>query len=155
LPEDLATEVTGKFRSWNLSQEQAQDAVDFYTKHTKEAMDAPYNFYLETRKGWRDELSATYGTKASEVKADIGRAIQSLGDPKMIADFRKALDITGAGDHPGLVAGMYALAQRINEGKSVQGGKPSPLGQQDPSKSGDKPSAAQAMYPNLPSAQRG
>lgn len=157
LKDELKGEVTGMFKNWNLTQDQAQQAIDFYTQHTKEAMDAPYQLFLETRKGWRADIAAdpVIGPKQAAVKAEIGRAIQSLGDSKMIADFRQALDLTGIGDHPAFVRAFYAFSQRINEGTPVSGRGPSPLGQIDPARGDAKPSAAQAMYPNLPTSQRG
>lgn len=156
LPDDLKTDITGMFKNWNLTQDQAQQAIDFYIQHTKEAMDAPYNMYLETRKTWRDEIASDpdIGPKQAAVKTEIGRAIQSLGNPQMIADFKQALDITGIGDHPAFVRAFYAFAQRLNEGSPVSGRGPSELGQRAPG-SDAKPSAAQAMYPNLNSTQRG
>lgn len=155
LSDEQKTEVNGLFKSWNLNQDQAQQAVDYYTKRSAEAQNAPYQHYLDIRKEWREQIAADpdIGPRQAEVKAEIGRAIQSLGDPKMIAAFREALDITGAGDHPGLVRGLRAFSQRINEGKPVLSRGPSPHGQTPPGQN-EKPSAAQAMYPNLNSTQR-
>jgi hypothetical protein len=104
------TDVTGMFKSWNLTQDQAQQAIDYYTKQQAEIANAPYNAYLETRKGWRDEIASdpVIGPKQAAVKTEIGRAINLLGDPKMVADFRQALDITGIGDHPAFVRAFYA-----------------------------------------------
>ncbi len=155
LSDEQKTEATGMFKSWNLSQDQAQQAIDYYTKRSAELANAPYNAYLETRKGWRDEIASdpVIGPKSAAVKAEIGRAINSLGDPKMIADFRQALDITGIGDHPAFVRAFYAFSQRVNEGSPVSGRGPSPHGQTQ-APGADKPSAAQAMYPNLNSTQR-
>jgi hypothetical protein len=156
LSDEMKTDVTGMFKSWGLNQDQAQQAIDYYTKQTADIANAPYQHYLETRKGWRDEIASdpVIGSKQAAVKAEIGRAINSLGDPKMVADFRQALDITGIGDHPAFVRAFYAFSQRLNEGKPVAPRGPSPLGQTDPSRGDAKPSAAQAMYPNLPTNQR-
>ncbi len=155
LSDEQKTEVTGMFKTWNLNQDQAQQAIDYYTKRSAELANAPYNAYLETRKGWRDEIASdpVIGPKSAAVKAEIGRAINSLGDAKMIADFRQALDITGIGDHPAFVRAFYAFSQRVNEGSPVSGRGPSPHGQTQ-APGADKPSAAQAMYPNLNSTQR-
>ena len=57
LSDEQKIEVTGMFKSWNLNQDQAQQAIDYYTKRSAELANAPYNSYLETRKGWRDEDS--------------------------------------------------------------------------------------------------
>ena len=58
------------------------------------------------------------------------------------------MNFTGAGDHPAFLKAFHKLAQLVGEGTHVRGGNPSPHGNP---KSQPK-SAAQIMYPNLPSA---
>ncbi len=152
LDRELIDEVTPIFRKNGLSQEGAQELVDFYAKNVKEALDAPYEVYKETRKGWRDEIQADpeIGGKLDAVKTSIGRLIDSFGNPKVAEGFRRAMDLTGAGDNPDIVRGLYALSQRLAEGTSVRGNGPSPEGQRAPGTPA-RPSAAQAMDPHLPS----
>ena len=146
------------FKSWGLTQDQAQQAVDFYVEKSKEAVQAPFDFYQETRKGWQSEVKAdpNLGGKLDVVRSTISRALDALGDPGLKASFQEAMDITGAGDHPAFVRTLYAMAQRLTEGtQHVQGLRPSPLGQNQRQRNVNEVSAAEALYPHLPSNQRG
>jgi hypothetical protein len=145
------------FKEMNLSQDQAQKLVDFYSDKVTKLATAPYDAYREMRTGWQNEVKAEYGAKLPEVKATIGRAIEALGDSSLQAGFRQAMDLTGAGDNPGFVKAFYKWSQMVTEGRPVNATTPSPLGQRAPGDSA-KPSAAQALYPDLPSSsapQRG
>lgn len=150
LDKALVAEVGPIFKSMNLSQDQAQQLVDFYTKQSQAAVDRPHQEYAATRKAWQDEVKADpdIGPKLGEVKATIGRALAGLGDPKLTSDFRQAMDLTGAGDHPAFIKAFYKLAQKATEGRPVNGSGPSPGGQGTQ----NRPTAAQALFPNLPSA---
>lgn len=143
-------EATPLFKNANLTQEQAQAFVDFYTKHQKDAAEAPYNKYMETRKAWVDQVKAELGTGLPAVRAEIGRALNSLGLPKADIDgFRAAMDLTGAGDNPGFVKVFSAMAKRISEGRPVTGSGPAPVTKPG---SSSRPTAAQALFPGLPSS---
>lgn len=152
LDKDLLDEVTPIFRKNGLSQEAAQELIDFYGKNIKEAIDAPYETYRETRKTWRSQIQADpeIGGRMGEVKASIGRLIDSFGNESVAAGFRRAMDLTGAGDNPDVVRGLYALSKLVTEGHVVRGNGPSPEGQRPPG-SPSQPTAAQAIYPHLKS----
>lgn len=140
------------FRELGLSQAQAQKLVDFYAQTSADAAAEPYKQYETMRNGWRDQVvkDPTLGDGTglrSEVKATIGRAVDSL--PAEVArDFRAAMDLTGAGDNPAFIKAFYNLAQRLGEGTAVRSGAPAPV-----RAPGAAPkSAASALYPNLPSS---
>lgn len=150
------------FRDLNLTQAQSQRLVDFYNTQMIAAAKAPSEAVETMRESWRNATKADADiTKAvtdgksgiDAVKIDIGRALAHLPSAEATA-FKEAMDLTGAGDHPAIVKGYWRFAQMVNEGKHVNGGGPSPHGQ---SKTGvaAKPSAAQAMYPTLPSSAQG
>jgi hypothetical protein len=109
------------------------------------------------RKEWVDQvkLDPEIGSKLDSVKANIGRALQSAakGDAKLITDFKSALDLTGAGDHPAVIKMINRWADLVNEGTHVSGAGPSPEGQIAPGRS-NRPTLAEAMYPNLATARR-
>jgi hypothetical protein len=156
LDPDVAKEATAIFKEINASQADAQKLVDFYHKLTKEAVEAPINHYMDTRQEWRDLINADPeigGSKLNGTKASIGKLLDSVGDSKLTEAFREAMDYTGAGDNPAVVRMLNAFAKRLTEGGPVRGGGPSTEGQRAPGEG--RPSAAQALYPNLPSSQRG
>jgi len=136
----------------NLSQEQGQKLVDFYTAKTAESANEPYKVWQETQEQWVKEVKADreIGHKLNEVKTTISRAIDGLNDPKLASAFREAMDFTGAGNNPAFIKAFYKLAQMVTEGGHVAGSGPSTASQR---RAGEVPSAAQAMYPNLPTGR--
>jgi len=154
LDEDLAKEIGPKFKGMNLNQTQAQELVDFYVTHTKEAANAPFELWRQTQENWVKEVRAdpVLGPRIPQVTQSISRMIDTVAgaNTKIAADFRQAMDFTGAGNHPGFIRMFYEISKLITEGTHVAGRGPSPAGQRPP---GQMPSAAQAMYPNLPSGR--
>jgi hypothetical protein len=149
LDPEVSKEAGTIFKDLNLTQDSAQRLVDFYVSKTQEAAQQPFKTWENMQKEWRDAVAkdTEIGGKLAEVKTTVSRAIDSLGDAKLASDFREAMDITGAGNHPAFVKAFYRLARQVTEGGHVQGGKPSPLGQQAP---GERRSLAQNLYPSLP-----
>ena len=97
------------FKELGLSNEAAQKLTDLWNKHSIESAEAPYKQYETMRNGWRDEIAKSTdlgdgkeGFKA-EVRKNIDTAISAIGDPKAIADFKAAMDLTGAGDNPAMI----------------------------------------------------
>lgn len=146
-PKKLA-ELEPVFKELGLSQEGAQKLMDVAGKEIATALSAPFEAYQTQRNEWRDSLikDPAYGNGKDNllpsVRQDIGRVIDSLGE--LAPAFREAMDYTGVGDHPAFVKGIAALAKLVVEGKPASGNPPA--GGQN------RPSAAQAMYPHLPSA---
>lgn len=143
--------ATPLFRELGLSQDQAQKLVNFYSEQIGKINSENEGFMETMRTQWRTELQADkeIGGKLDQVKVDISRALDRL--PEGIrTDFKAAMDLTGAGDHPAVIKAMYSLAALVGEGSHVSGKGPTPEGQ---SRTGTaaRPSAAQSMYPNLPS----
>lgn len=150
LDEKVATEAQELFKGMNLDQTQAQSLIDFHLAKTKEAAEAPYKLYTETRQAWRDEIKADpeIGNKLDSVKQTVSKALDSLGDAKLANEFRAAMDLTGAGDHPAFIKAFYKLAQKMTEGTQVTAGSPTKEGQTRPGSAPQSP--ARALYPNLP-----
>ena len=148
----VAKEAAGIFKGMNLNQAQAQQLVDFYTQKSAESANQPFQAWNDMQEKWVAEVKADplIGPKLNEVKTTIARAIDGLNDPKLAASFREAMDFTGAGNNPAFIKAFYKLAQMVTEGGHVAGGGPSAAGQK---RAGEMPSAAQAMYPNLPAGR--
>lgn len=154
LDESVVNEIGPKFKSMNLNQAQAQELVDFYIAHTKEAANAPFDLWRQTQEQWVKEVrnDPVLGPRIPQVTQSISRMIDTVagGNTKIAQDFRQAMDFTGAGNHPGFIRMFYEISKLITEGAHVSGKGPSPAGQRAP---GQMPSAAQAMYPNLPAGR--
>lgn len=145
--------ATAIFKELGLTQDQAQKLVEWGAKRETDSGNKSLETYNQMRTGWRAEVEADPeigGGKLDATKAEIGKAIATL-PPKLAQEFKDAMTLTGAGDHPAVVKTFLALAKSVNEGSHVTGGTPSVEGQRDPSKPA-RPSPAASMFPNLPTA---
>lgn len=152
LSEPIAAEAGTLFKELNLSQDQAQKLIDFHAAKTREAAEAPGKLWADTQEEWVKAVRADseIGSKLPVVKQTIAKAIDSLPAP-LAAEFRQAMDYTGAGNNPAFIKAFYKFATQLTEGGHVSGGGPSSFGQAKPS---DKPaSLAAAMYPTLPTGR--
>jgi len=161
LDDALVEKATPIFKELGLTQDAAQKLFDFYNTHAKTSAEAATKLVNDMRSEWRDKITndPNIGPKLGTEKdpgplmVAIGKAKDSIfeGDPKGLAAFNEAMNLTGAGDHPDIFKAWIKIAERVSEGTHVSGKGPSEQGQAVPNKAG-RPSAAQAMYPNLPSA---
>lgn len=155
---DMKAEANELFKGMKLSQANAQKLVDFYIKTNQEALEAPYKAFKDLTDSWREEsmnhpdLKGKLGP-GKEISVRISRALDSLGDPKLAQDFRQAMDLTGAGNHPAFIRVISKLAEAVTEGSHVAGNGPSPQGQTPPGQAAQR-TAAQALWPNLPTQNR-
>lgn len=152
----LVEEATPIFKELGLTQEQSQRLVDFYAKHSLKAGEDAIRAWQDQRQEWReglksDEVLGKLVDKTGNFSPEsplvqtVNRALQGLQNPKLVSDFKAAMDMTGAGDNPAFVRVLYALASKVTEGTSYAAGGPVNSG-------GKRPSAGAALYPNLPSA---
>lgn len=149
---DKATldKATPMFKEMGLSQEHAQKLVDLYAEISKDAAEAPYKAWEELNKSWQDQVKADpeIGPKLdAEVKPTIAKALATL-PPQTVSEFKAAMDLTGAGNHPAFIKAFYSLAKMVTEGGHVSGKGPSEHGQNEKGHS-ERPNAANAMWPKL------
>ncbi len=153
-PESLAA-AQGLFKDLGLPQEGAQKLVDFHIKALQESAQAPLQAYQDMKDGWRKEAEALSDIggqlgPGGKVNVAFSKMLDSLGDSKLANDFRSAMDLTGAGNHPAFIQVMWKLSQSFAEGGHVTGTGPSKHGQTQPG--ARPPTLAQAIYPKLPSS---
>jgi hypothetical protein len=113
----------------------------------------------DMRASWREGITKdpAMSGKLESIKTDIGRMKDAIfavsrDNPKGAEDriaFEEAMNLTGAGDHPAIVKAWWRASEAFREGQHVSGSGASPHGQVPPGES-VRPSAAAAMYPNLP-----
>lgn len=158
LDQKLVDEVTPIFKELGLTQDAAQKLFDVHAKTLIDAAKAPQSAYETMRNDWQAKAKADPDmakaavdgkTGLEAVKLDMARALNAIGDPALATEFRSAMDLTGAGDHPAFIKTFWKLAQFVTEGKHVAGAQPSVHGQQAPGTT-NRPSPAAALYPNLP-----
>lgn len=151
LDPEVAKRAGGLFKELNLSQEGAQKLIDLYAAETKAAFEAPFKAYQDMRKEWQNSVTSDreMGHRLPEIKTAVTQMLNTHLGPVLAGQFREAMDLTGVGDHPAFVRAFDIISQLLTEPRShVAGKQPSPF-------SGNQPaqprSAAQAMYPHLPS----
>lgn len=150
-------EVTPVFKELGLTQEQGQKLMDLYAKNGLKTAEANMAAWQKTRADWRTELKTDPEigkltdrtgnfSASSPLVQTINDALNGLQNPKLVTDFKAAMDLTGAGDNPAFVKVLHALAKQVTEGTThVTGG---------PTNANRRPaSAGAALFPNLPSAQ--
>jgi hypothetical protein len=123
-----------------VAPEAAQLLLDKVRPQIEAQMRAPYDAWNATQTQWIGEVRADPeigGAKLDGTVARVAKLMDSYGDPGL----RQALDMTGAGNHPGLIRFLnkVAVAMKVDEGKPVMGQPSQP-----------KLSAAQKMFPNNP-----
>lgn len=149
----LIDEASPIFKELGLSQDAAQKLVDLATKANDAALENLHKQMRDTRAGWKAEskawLDANGGSDAN--KAEIGKALNLVfdGDAKGLADFRRFMDMTVAGDNPAFIRAFATMSKAYTEGKTVQGAGPSEHGQREPG-TDTRPSLASAIYPGGP-----
>ena len=152
LDDKILTEAEPMLREMGLSQANAQKLVEFYAKQSMAQYEEGLAAAKKQNDDWRTEANSHPELKGKlapggEVVTRISRVIDSLG-PELSKGFREAMDFTGVGNHPAFIRAFDKLAQRLSEGTSVTGGKPSPLGQTNKPNGGTPGSR---IWPNLPS----
>lgn len=138
------------FKGLGLTQAAAQSLVDFHTAQMTAVAAAPITAYNEMREGWKAATAADpeLGPKATAIKETLGKAFDTLNNPKLVTDFKDAMNLTGVGDHPAFIKVMNTWAKQITEGRPVRAGGPSEHGQNDKGQQ-QRPTVAQGLYPNL------
>lgn len=154
LDPEVKTKADAIFRDLGLSQESAQRLVDFYTDTSRETLEAPFAAWKDMNDKWREASSAHPDLKGKigpggEVNVRISRALDAIGDPTLVTEFKQLMDLTGAGNHPAFIRVIDRWAKQVTEGTPVGGRGPTEASQSRPGQA--PPSAAQAMYPHLPS----
>lgn len=159
---DQLTAATTLFKESGLSQDAAQKMVDFHVAALKEAAEAGGKAYEAMRADWQTKsksdpdiakVTADGKTGLDAVKINVAKVYNAIGDPKLVGEFKELMNLTGTGDNPAFIKVMNKLADFVVEGKHVSGKGPSEHGQSNTGTQ-QKPTAAQAMYPNLPSSAR-
>jgi hypothetical protein len=148
----LVERATPVFKELGLDQASAQKLVDTWNDLAGDSANLAVEAVKQMREVWAGEVKSKYGAELDSKIAEIGRMKDSIfaGDKDSRVAFERAMDLTGAGDNPAIFNTFLKLATQFTEGKHVLGAGPSPEGQRAPGKPA-APSAAQAMWPSLPS----
>jgi hypothetical protein len=125
LPEELGKTFAEVLDDRNLSsQERGQKLIDMYSENLKTVSEqmtqANMDLWTKTNDGWREQIKELPEFKANP-DAEAGKVLQALTSIGAGEDFFKALDLTGAGNHPSILQVLHRLAKPYMEGGVVQG----------------------------------
>jgi len=118
--DELMTQAKSVFKELNLTQEQAQQLVDFESNVKAEEN--------QRQQGAWDELQDTW-KKASENDKEFGGdgldsnlAIAKKGrDAFGDKEFNEMLEVTGVGNHPEMIRFLFKIGKLVSEDKILQG----------------------------------
>jgi len=122
-------------KTLNLSQEQAQKAIDFDAKRYKDQQAA----MAKTTADWAQAAKNDPGIGGEHFDANLGlakKALEAFGSPEL----NQLLNQSGLGNHPELLRAFVKVGRAISEDRLVTGA----AGDSAPSKS-----VAQRMYPGM------
>lgn len=155
IDKDAIAKVAPVFKELGLSQDQAQKLVTAYAEISQAAANSLMESSANEQKEWAAQIKSDPeigGAKLAQTKATIYQALDYILSKADARAFREAMDYTGAGNHPAFARGLFKLASLLTEAPSrdhVNGNGPTKEGQLAPGAS-ERPSAAKAIYPNLP-----
>jgi hypothetical protein len=146
--EATLNKFTDVAKSLNLSQEGAQQLMNLHTDMLKAASETDRQSWVRTIDTWEKEIMndpQIGGEKWPETQATIQKVLFTPTSPFYTPGLIEMLNVTGFGSCPAGVRSYAKLCEALSEGRAVSA---SPPGQSAPR------SAAQALYPNLPSEAR-
>jgi hypothetical protein len=130
-------------KSANLTQDTAQRLADLYTETAKAAQEAGTNAWKSTIEQWEGEIKKDPVIGGANLEVHQRNFAKVLADPRFATDgVIEALVLTGAGSNPAVNRFMAKIAKALTEGGMVTGSPPSAAAPR---------TAAQTIYPNLPS----
>ena len=136
LDETLSTEFLKVATDANLPKEQAQALLKLHVTQMEAAQQAQLAAWNTTQSDWQNQIKADPeigGARLPDVLSTCAKAIDEFGTPEV----RKALDETGAGNHPAILKMIHKMAEAlVKEGTPLvppnnsraTPGKPSSLG---------------------------
>lgn len=139
----LNEHVLPVFKELGLTQAQAQTLINTYAKLSHGDATQIATAITEQNTKWTQAIAADPDLKdLKTVRQNVGKMYDALsrdadgnaikGRAETIARFREQMDLTGLGNMPEFVKIMNWVSEAYSEGRSVTGGKPSPLGQREP-----------------------
>ena len=124
LPEGFEKDepVMAKFldiaRKFNLSNDKAQELVDFQAEVERSRADAADAEFNSRAKAWREETVKNSGKNFEADQADVGRFVETFGGPGL----RKLMDATRIGENWELFSAMAKAGAKLKEAQPPEGG---------------------------------
>lgn len=129
VPETISADTTlvDGFKSLAVKQgippESAQALLDYYTEVQTAVQKSTLETWTSTQAQWTaavDAMPEFQGDRRAQSLNLLGQAIDEFGD----ASVREAMNMSGLGNHPGLVKMIYSMARALTEDAPAPLGKP-------------------------------
>lgn len=124
------TDLLGEFESTTKAdhrvvQELGQKFVDMYVQQKAADAQVQADNWVNTRKAWQEEVKSDpiYGRNRHETfLRDAALVRDKFGSER----FKQMIDLTGAGDHPGMMDFVHNIAKFMDKNGLLREGKPVP-----------------------------
>jgi hypothetical protein len=127
-PEAIAS-LHAELTKVNASPEAAQLLFDKLLDSVKATHDSGMKLWTDMQKGWQDQVRADPeigGAKLDQNVAATRKGAEALLGEKAAKELFEGLNITGAGNHPGIVRALYKAFGEHSPATSVQGNPAAP-----------------------------
>lgn len=133
VPDEIKSEFVEILNDAEKTPQQRMEAlVGLQSKVMTESVDAIREAWNDQQTKWQEEVKAdpvVGGANMTENLAQVSKLIETFGSAETdatkkaaeVEDLRKALDHTGAGNHPAVVRFLFRVAKELNEPTAVQG----------------------------------
>jgi len=125
------------------SQQLGQKLIDFHVAEIKTAAervaDQQWEVFNRTQTEWKKAFAEDPeigGNRIETTLAECGSIIEQFGgkvdpqtgmaNPEQVAELRKVLSATGAGNHPAVIRWVHNVARALGEGRPVPAPRPAP-----------------------------
>jgi hypothetical protein len=146
LPEGINVDAAkiGDFKTiaseLGIPQEGAQKIIDLYTAELKQSNEAPLRAWNELQTKWRNEVINDPEIGGANLEKNLSNAkvgLENLMGDVEAKKFFDALNVTGAGNNPDIIRGLFKAAQSHAPASPVSGTPGSPSSR----------TAGQVLYP--------
>lgn len=121
VPEPLQGALLEIFNNRDLSPaEIASRTLALHAAQTQELWDKQTQLWEETQKEWQDQTRALPEFQGGRYEQELGRVAKLLNKFGG-SEVRKALTLTGAGNHPAIVQFLHKLSKEIVEDEPATG----------------------------------
>lgn len=137
LDEKVLEEATVLFKDMKLSQEQAQQLVDFQAKQVQAITQGQVDSFIQMKEDWAEKSKADSeigGDKLDESLKSGKLALEKFGTPELMT----LMNDFGIGNHPEVIRFMAKVGRLTNEDSPGQTGNPV----------GKSKTRVEVLYPN-------
>lgn len=137
--DEEALQEFGEFAlSRNMTQAQAQEVLDYYSKNVSQLQESQAKAWEDTRNQWVETAKSDKefgGQQFQENMKHVATAVKKFGTPEL----KQVLNDSGLGDNPELIRFFYRVGKLAGEGE-FHTGSGGNVGERDP---------ARTLYPDM------